>query len=611
MHIRWWQSIQGRLGLGSALIALLTTTLLALTVMAAINYYYEVDQHNTLSQLATEKALYVDQYFVQNPTQNPKSNSVLFNVAQMALKPSLDDEEQYWMIVFNASELPIYPSFLNTKPPTLPKLPSSPRLTPTTVVPRLSSADARTLTLAHSISRASVHATHVAKYVLRSNQAHTARTLAYQSVLQLVNLSIQPDDFGKFQKTIDNALLSNQHISADAQFGRANLFGGSQPFSVRPIFAHMKVVGALLVTPRSNGVPSFVITVEIAVIVASSIIALLAMFAAIVFSRPITIPLAKLTTATRQLARGDYSAQVSTGAPGELGELAHNFNEMAAQLKQDMEDLQRQEVWRHELIMNITHDLATPLTAIAGLGEALIDGVNHSHEDYEATGRVIVRETLRLHRLVRDLHVMTKLEAKAIQPKKKSIRLAALVDETLAVLASEFERAGVEPVNSIGYDLTPMQADADLLTRVFANLCNNALRHTPSGGYVIIEAVEHDEWLVISVTDTGEGIPAEALSRVFERFYRADSSRQSSTGGSGLGLAIVSAIIEAHGGTAWVENVPGAGARISFTMPLYVDEQFSASTTATLVYPKLSINAPKKRKMQLDQEKLTTRVKRK
>jgi len=221
---------------------------------------------------------------------------------------------------------------------------------------------------------------------------------------------------------------------------------------------------------------------------------------------------------------------------------------MAVQLKQDAEELQQQEIWRRELTMNITHDLATPLTAIAGLGEALRDGVNHSHEDYEATGRVIVRETLRLHRLVQDLHVMAKLEAKAVQPKKKSIRLAALVDEVLAVLAPEFERCGVEPINSVPYNLKPVQADADLLTRVFSNLCGNSLRHTPPGGHVIIEAIEQSKWLVISVTDTGEGIPAEALSRVFEHFYRADSARQSSTGGSGLGLAIVRAIIEAHDG---------------------------------------------------------------
>jgi signal transduction histidine kinase len=326
---------------------------------------------------------------------------------------------------------------------------------------------------------------------------------------------------------------------------------------------------------------------------------MLAVLAAIVFSRPITIPLAKLTAATRLLTRGDYSVQVPTKAPGELGELSRNFNEMAAQLKRDVEELQQQEIWRRELIMNITHDLATPLTAIAGLGEALIDGVNHTHEDYEATGRVIVRETLRLHRLVRDLHVMAKLEAEAIQPKKKSIRLAALVDEVLAVLTAEFERFGVEPVNSISYGLTPVQADADLLTRVFSNLCSNSLHHTPPGGYFIIEALEYNGWLVISITDTGEGIPVEALSRVFERFYRVDSSRQSSTGGSGLGLAIVRAIIEAHDGTVWVENVPGAGARISFTLPLYVGAQDSLPDTLTFPLIKRSINASQRKKKQI------------
>jgi len=418
-------------------------------------------------------------------------------------------------------------------------------------------------------------------------------------VLQLVNLSIQPYDFEKFQQAIVSALSNSDHLSADEQFGRENPFGDAQPYSVRPIFAGTKVVGALLVTPRSNIVPPFVTTVGMAVLMASIVITVLAVLAAIVFSRPITIPLAKLTTATRRLTSGDYSVQVSTEAPGELGELARNFNEMAAQLKQDVEELQRQEVWRRELIMNITHDLATPLTAIAGLGEALIDGVNHSREDYEATGRVIVRETLRLHRLVRDLHVMAKLEARAIQPKKKSIRLAALVDEVLAVLAPEFERGDVEPVNSIRYDLIPVQADADLLTRIFSNLCSNSLHHTPSGGYVIIEAIEHGGWLVISVTDTGEGIPAEALSRVFERFYRAEKSRQSSTGGSGLGLTIVHAIIEAHGGTVWVENVPGAGARISFTLPLRADDQVSLHDTPTLPSLNRTINTPKKK---LDQE---------
>jgi signal transduction histidine kinase len=251
-----------------------------------------------------------------------------------------------------------------------------------------------------------------------------------------------------------------------------------------------------------------------------------------------------------------------------LGELAHNFNDMAAQLQRDVEELRKQELWRRELIMSITHDLATPLTAIAGLGEALADGVNQSHEDYEETGRVIVRETLRLRRLVKDLHMMAKVEAGALVPQRKPVRLAPLVDEVLAVLVTEFERARVEPRNMISYNLPTVEADPDMLTRVFSNLCDNALQHTPLAGTVTIEALPYGNMLAIAVTDTGQGIPPDALERVFERFFRADTARQATTGGSGLGLAIVRAIVEAHGGRIWAENAAGAGARFIFTLPL-------------------------------------------
>jgi len=551
--------------------------------MAVINYYYGVEQRNSLSELANEEALYVDKYFPQNPTQNPKSNFALFNAAQMVLKLSPPNNQQYWMIVFNANGIPVYPnlqspvypSLPNNKPPVSPKPLPFPGLTlelsgnareqVDQVSPKpLPSPGLPLVVRAGKLTTAESEAMAIAV----ANRLRSARTVALKSVLQLVNLSIQPDDFEKFQQAIVNALYG-KHLRADEEFSRENPFGDVQPFSVRPISAGTKVVGALLVTPRSNVVPPFVTTVGMAVLVASIVITVLAVLAAILFSRPITISLAKLTTATRLLAKGDYSVQVSTRAPGELGELARNFNEMAVQLKQDVEELQRQEIWRRELIMNITHDLATPLTAIAGLGEALVDGVNHSHEDYEATGRVIVRETLRLHRLVQDLHVMAKLEAKAVQPKKKSIRLAALVDEVLAVLAPEFERCGVEPINSVPYNLKPVQADADLLTRVFSNLCGNSLRHTPPGGHVIIEAIEQSKWLVISVTDTGEGIGPEFLPYIFDRFRQAEGTASRQHGGLGLGLAIVRHLVELHGGTvdASSEGI-GLGATFTTTFPL-------------------------------------------
>ncbi len=328
--------------------------------------------------------------------------------------------------------------------------------------------------------------------------------------------------------------------------------------------------------------PSFVSAVGIAVFGASFIIAMIAAIIAIIFSQTITRPLERLTKASRILASGDYNARVSTQAPGELGELAQTFNEMADQLKKDVEELRQQEVWRSELIMNITHDLATPLTAIAGLGEALVDGINQSREDYEATGSIIVRETLRLHRLVQDLHVMAKVEAGALQPKKKLLRLAALVDEVFAVQATEFERHQIEPNNAVAFNLPVVQIDSDMFIRVFSNLFTNALRHTPAGGKITVEAQQQENMLCVSVTDTGEGIPEKALARVFERFYRADSSRQSSKGGSGLGLAIVRAIVEAHGGTIWAESAPGAGARIRFTLPISAHEQFPIHELPTM-----------------------------
>src|SRR6266567_1096982 len=369
-------------------------------------------------------------------------------------------------------------------------------------------------------------------------------------------------------------IKAQQGITTGDDLG-GGLVAAPRPFAAQPIHedgqSSAPVIGVLIMIPRaalSNAASPFLATTSQFVLIASLIVAVLAAIAAILFSRTITRPLAKMTNATRVLASRNYSARVQTGAQSELGELARTFNEMAARLEYDVNELHRQELWRRELIMNITHDLATPLTAIAGLGESLVDGVNQSREDYEATGRIIVRETLRLRRLVKDLHMMAKVEAGALRPQRKAIRLAALVDEVLAVLATEFERANVEPRNMIAYDLPVFNADPDMLTRVFTNLCDNALRYTPAGGAVTIDATRHGDLLGISVTDTGPGIPPAALPRLFDRFYRVDVSRQLATGGSGLGLAIVRAIIEAHGGTIWAENSSQGGARIVFTLPL-------------------------------------------
>jgi signal transduction histidine kinase len=494
------------------LLVLLATALLAVSMIAAINYYYGVDLSQRLTNVADNMSQRIGVSYAQNGSLTAAVNSVL------PATPSQNAQNQdYLLLVINMARpfRLVYPRYANVNP----------------------------------------------------GPGFTALLLA------VADPSVQKGDFARISKAVTDARRYGQQTIVNIG---SNTPGTTPRLAVvQPIFAGgqsgNKIVGVLIVTPRSaadNTVPPFLQTIRNAILIVSAIIVALAALVSILFSRTITRPLAKLTSAAHVLASGDYTARVTTHSQSELGELATTFNEMATRLEKDVDELRKQEFWRRELIMNITHDLATPLTAIAGLGESLVDGVNQDREDFEATGRIIVRETLRLHRLVQDLHLMAKVEAGAMQPQPKVLRLAAVVDEVLAVLAPEFERANVEPINNVAFDLPPAWADPDMLMRVFSNLCDNALRHTPAGGTVVIEARQQGNVLEVAVTDSGLGIPPEALARVFDRFYRADTSRQVRTGGSGLGLTIVRAIVEAHGGMIRAENAPQGGARFIFSLPI-------------------------------------------
>lgn len=523
---RWWQSIRWRLALGSMLVALVATTLLAGILLIIVTISYGGNQRQELRSLADDAAYRIG--------RNYGATTNLLTASEQAisgLTPQNSTGEQYLQLVYSASRPSklVYPQGNSGQ-----KLPSV--LPVIAIDPSLKSSD-------------------------------------YKNILEAIN-------------------LAHRGVTTSNTLGKRSLGGEIRPFVVEPIFARGlssgQVVGILLLVPRSavdNTTPPFLAGIRVTVFLVALFVAILAGGAAILFSRTITRPLEKLTSTARVLASGNYGARVTTQAQGELGELASSFNEMATHLEQDMDELRQQELRRRELIMNITHDLATPLTAIAGLGEALADGISQNREDFQETGRIIMRETLRLRRLVKDLHMMAKAESGAMQPQRRVVRLSPLVDEVFAALIPEFERVDVEPRNNLPYNLPTVWADPDMLTRVFDNLCSNALRYTPSSGHISIDATQENMLLRISVTDSGKGIPTTALPRIFDRFYRADAARQATTGGSGLGLAIVRAIVEAHGGSVAAENVQNGGARISFTLPLASASWESVSGEATLPLP--------------------------
>lgn len=331
-----------------------------------------------------------------------------------------------------------------------------------------------------------------------------------------------------------------------------------------------QIVGAVafsLSSPRAGRESVFATAVSRGILLSALAVALLAAGVAMLFSRRLTQPLAQMTTAAARMAGGDYAARVAVAAPDELGHLATNFNEMAAALERDVRELQRQERLRRELIANVSHELATPLTAIQGFTEALLDGVVQEQGEREETTRLIAREAARLRRLVDQLRQVALFESGAQALDRAPLDLPALAGETLDVLGGEIERKQIAISNELPASLPAVYADGDRVTEILLNLLDNALRHTPQGGAIEIAGMVEGRFVRVSISDSGPGIAPENRERIFERFYRLDASRSSATGGSGLGLAIVRTLVEAHGGVIGVEERPGGGTRFSFTLP--------------------------------------------
>lgn len=331
-----------------------------------------------------------------------------------------------------------------------------------------------------------------------------------------------------------------------------------------------RIVGAVAFStpsPRVNRAAVFSTAVSRGILLAALGVALLAAGVAMLFSRRLTQPLAQMTTAAARMAGGDYAARVAVAAPDELGNLATNFNEMAAALERDVRELQRQERLRRELIANVSHELATPLTAIQGFTEALIDGVVQEQSDREETTRLIAREAARLRRLVDQLRQVALFEGGTQALDRASLDLPALAGETLDVLGGEIERKQITISNELPVDLPAVYADGDRVTEILLNLLDNALRHTPQGGAIEITGAVEGRFVRVTIGDSGPGIAPENRERIFERFYRLDASRSTATGGSGLGLAIVRSLVAAHGGAIRVEERHGGGALFSFTLP--------------------------------------------
>jgi signal transduction histidine kinase len=284
-------------------------------------------------------------------------------------------------------------------------------------------------------------------------------------------------------------------------------------------------------------------------------------FVGLVASRRFTSPLSETMKAADTLASGDFSARVPVEGSGEFRRFARSFNAMARAL----ETTDRQ---RRELLADIAHELRTPLTIIQGNLEGLRDGV------YEATPEqmgLVLEETQKLGRLVDDLRLLTLAEAGQLPLDLQVLEVPQLLTDVRDVFAGQADEAEIMLRVEVTDPVRSVLADPQRLGQVLGNLVANALRHTPAGGSVTLGAAGEPagEAVRLWVTDTGQGIAAEDLPRIFDRFWRGDRSRSHESGASsGLGLAIAKSLVEAHGGRIWATSEVGEGTTVSCVLPL-------------------------------------------
>ena len=330
-----------------------------------------------------------------------------------------------------------------------------------------------------------------------------------------------------------------------------------------------EVIGYLLLSLPSGGEESrlgelergFLARVQKVLWVGAALAVGLALIMGVILSRSLTAPLQRLAAAARAVAGGNLNQQVKVEGSAEMAEVGQSFNEMTSALK-------RAEVLRQNLVADVAHELRTPLSVLQGNLRAILDDV------YDLDKAEISRlydETRLLSRLVDDLRELALADAGQLNLNLRPTDVEQVIRSTTDSLTLAAEAGQVVLTTTMPDSLPTVQADPDRVAQVLRNLLVNALRHTPPGGSVTVTASTTGRALEIAVADTGEGIAAEDLPHVFERFWRADPSRARDdrlAGGTGLGLSVAQSLVEAQGGRIWAESALGEGTIFRFTLPL-------------------------------------------
>lgn len=328
-----------------------------------------------------------------------------------------------------------------------------------------------------------------------------------------------------------------------------------------PVLVEDRLVGAVYLSQSLGDITAVMRDLRLRWVLATAIALGLSGVVGLLLSGAISRPLRHLTAAAGAVAEGELDHQVPVKSEDELGRLSQAFNEMTARLRAAHQ-------MQTDFVANVSHELRTPLTAVKGLVETLRDGAVDDSDVRDHFLETVEDETDRLIRLVNDLLILSRADSEALNLRCKPVDMGELAAATVDRLAPWASEQDITLHVSADAGIPLALVDPDRVEQVLVNLLDNAIKFSPPGGSVTVELTGVAGQMVqVQVRDEGVGIPAEALSHIGERFYRADRARSRAAGGSGLGLAIARALVEAHGGALSVESQEEQGTVVAFTVP--------------------------------------------
>lgn len=296
-------------------------------------------------------------------------------------------------------------------------------------------------------------------------------------------------------------------------------------------------------------------TIMLAALIVSAFILLVVTLLGVYFVKSICVPLGRIGSTAKKLAKGDFSERIPVASNDEIGQLSRAFNEMA-------DELENSEQIKNDFISSVSHELRTPLTAIKGWSETLESG--YDPQTFRKGMKVITGETNRLEQMVEELLDFSRIQSGHFTLQLTTIDVIAELEDALLIYNDKAKKENIILSYNEPEFMCAVVGDKNRLRQVFINIIDNALKYTEPGGSIEVIAEKNDSAVIISVSDTGAGIAPEDLSKVKQKFYKANKTKH----GSGIGLAVADEIITMHGGLLDIESELGKGTKVTITLPL-------------------------------------------